>query len=154
VRERMGLTVHPLCGPGSIPCHGGVFKKIFPQLITFGQHILSQCGRKYLNLDPHGATQSVEIEEEGRSPTTDRQWLKKWCWSVRRNLVLGHISSYAAINFSLPLPLPLPLPFEQRVDKRKCPTVRHNVYIVRQTAYFRTCLSFPIFNSIPYRWRF
>jgi len=32
---------------------------------------LSQCGGKWLN----GTTQPVDIEEEGRRPTTDRRWL-------------------------------------------------------------------------------
>jgi len=39
-----------LLGPGSIPNHSGVFQGIFPWLITLCQPILSQRGRKWLNL--------------------------------------------------------------------------------------------------------
>jgi len=40
----------PLCGPGLIPGCGGVFQGIFSWLITLCQPVLSQCGRKWLNL--------------------------------------------------------------------------------------------------------
>ena len=45
----MYLTVCPPRGPGSIPSHG-VFQGIFPWLITLYQPVLSQRGRKWLNL--------------------------------------------------------------------------------------------------------
>jgi len=35
---------------GSIPSHGGVFQGIFPWLIALCQPVLSQRGRKWLNL--------------------------------------------------------------------------------------------------------
>ena len=44
------LTVCPPCGPGSIPGHGGVCQWILPWLITLCQPVLSQCGKKWLNL--------------------------------------------------------------------------------------------------------
>jgi len=51
VKEEMYLAVCPPCpGPGSIPSHGGVFQGIFLWLITLCQLVLSQCGRKWLNL--------------------------------------------------------------------------------------------------------
>ena len=48
----MFLTVCPLCGPGSIPGRSGILQGIFPLLITFFQPVLSQRGRKWLNLPP------------------------------------------------------------------------------------------------------
>jgi len=41
------------------------------------QLILSQLGRKWFNLPLNGATQPVDTEEKGRSPTMDRQWLNE-----------------------------------------------------------------------------
>jgi len=48
----MYLTVCPPCGPGSILSRGGVFQGIFSWLITLCQPVLSQRGRKLLNLPP------------------------------------------------------------------------------------------------------
>jgi len=72
----MYFTVCALRGPGLIPDHGGVFQGIFPWLITLCQPVLSQRGRKMTQSPLNGATQAMEIEEEGPSPTMDRQWLK------------------------------------------------------------------------------
>jgi len=44
------LTVCPPRGPGSIPSHDGVFQGIFPWLIALCQPVLSQRGKKWLNL--------------------------------------------------------------------------------------------------------
>jgi len=42
----MNLTVCPLCWPGLIPGHGGVFQGIFPWLIMLCQPVLSQQWQK------------------------------------------------------------------------------------------------------------
>jgi len=61
--------------PGSIPSHGGVFQGIFPWLIALCQPVLSQCGRKWLNLPsktPHNlwtARRKAEVQ-----PRTDDGW--------------------------------------------------------------------------------
>jgi len=44
------ITVRPPRGPVSIPSHGGVFQGIIPWLIALCQPVLSQRGRKWLNL--------------------------------------------------------------------------------------------------------
>jgi len=46
----MYLAGCPLHGPGSIASRGGVFQGIFPRLIILRQRVLSQGGRKWLNL--------------------------------------------------------------------------------------------------------
>ena len=68
----ISLPILPVA-PGSIPSQGGIFQGIFRWLITLCQPVLNQRGRKCLN----GTTRPVDMEEEGRSPTTDRRWLKK-----------------------------------------------------------------------------
>ena len=51
-----------------IPSHGGVFQGIFPWLIALCQPVLSQCGRKWLNLPsktPHNlctARRKAEVQ--------------------------------------------------------------------------------------------
>jgi len=62
---------------GSIPGHGRVFRVIFPWLITLCQPVLSRRGRKWLNPPLNGTTQPADTEEEGQSPTMDRQWLRQ-----------------------------------------------------------------------------
>jgi len=70
------LSVLPR-GPGSIPNHGGVIQGIFPKLIAFCQPVLSQHGRKWLNLPsmtPHNlwiARRKAEVQ-----PRRDDGWLK------------------------------------------------------------------------------
>jgi len=70
--------------PGSIPSHSGVVQVIFPWLITLYQPVLSQRGRKWLNLSsmrPHNlwtARRKAEVQ-----PQTDDGWFKKksiWFW--------------------------------------------------------------------------
>ena len=74
--EYISLSVLDPRGPGSIPSHGGVFQWIFLWLITHCQPVLSQRGRKWLNLPLNDTAQLVDIKGEGRSSTADRQWLK------------------------------------------------------------------------------
>ena len=50
VGEWMNHTFCPLSGPGLISSHGGVFQGIYRWLIALCQPILSQCGKKWLNL--------------------------------------------------------------------------------------------------------
>jgi len=46
---------------------------MFPWLITLYQHVPGKCGRKWLISPLNGATQSVDIEEKGRSSTLNRE---------------------------------------------------------------------------------
>jgi len=68
----MYLTVCPLYGLGLIPSCGEVFRWIFPWLPTHPELAWQKMAQSPLD----GSTQPVDIEEEGRSPTTDRRWLK------------------------------------------------------------------------------
>jgi len=54
---------------------GGIFQGILPWMITLYQPLLSQTAENG-SISLYGATQPVDIEEEGRSPTIDRQQLK------------------------------------------------------------------------------
>ena len=66
-------------GPGSILSHGGVFQRSFTWLTTLCQPVLSQRGRKYLNLPsmaPHNlwtASRKAKIQ-----PLTDNARTKKY----------------------------------------------------------------------------
>ena len=73
----MYLTVGPLRGPGSIPSRDGVLQGIFPWLIALYQLTRPEpAWQKMVQSPLNGIIQPVEIEEEGRGPTTDRQRLK------------------------------------------------------------------------------
>jgi len=65
----MYLTVYPPCGPGSIPSHGGVFQGVFPWLPTLGQPILSQHGRKWLNLPSMAPHNLWALRRKAYGPT-------------------------------------------------------------------------------------
>jgi len=69
----MYLAVYPLHGLGSIPNRGGLFRAIFSWLITFRQPTLNH---QVEPTSPQWHHKPVEIEEEGRSPNHDRQWLR------------------------------------------------------------------------------
>ena len=79
----MNLTVYPPGGPGSIPSHGGVFQEIFLWLITLCQPVLSQPGRKWLNLPSMEPTRPVDSEEEGRMEPHG-------LWTARRKAEWNH----------------------------------------------------------------
>jgi len=70
------LSVLP-CGPGSIPSHGGAFQGIKSPtdrtLPTRPEPAWQKMAQSSLN----DTAQPVDSEEEGRSSTMDRQWLKK-----------------------------------------------------------------------------
>jgi len=83
----MYFTVCPLRGPGSISDHGGVFQWIFPWLITLyisrdfpwlitlSQPVLSEHGRKWLNLPymtPHN-------QQTSRGKTYIQRWTNNGC---------------------------------------------------------------------------
>ena len=72
----MYLIVCPLCGPGSTPGDGRVFRGISPWLITLCQLVLSQRGRKWLNLPsvaPHNLWNSRKTAEV--QSRTGSDWL-------------------------------------------------------------------------------
>jgi len=96
------FTGRPFCGLGSIPDHGGAFWEVFPGLITLYRTVLSQRGRKWLNLP----TQAMEIKEEGRNPTMDRQWLKwkktftdSWSYSLSESCFVFEFSLSCRLCF-------------------------------------------------------
>jgi len=63
--------------PGSIPSHGGVFQEIFPCLITLSQPVLSQRGRKWLNLLSMASHNLWTLKKGGPLPAKNRQWVKR-----------------------------------------------------------------------------
>jgi len=74
----MYFTVCPLCGPGSISGRGAVFQGIIPWLITLCQPVLTEPAWQKIAQSPlNGTTQPVDIEEEGQSPTMNKQRLNK-----------------------------------------------------------------------------
>jgi len=90
------MNVCPLCGPGLIPSHGGVFQRIFPWLIMLCQPVLSQGSRKWLNLPSSGTAHRVDIEKEGllwpvlEPPVLEESllylvWITMWCPNRKSN---------------------------------------------------------------------
>ena len=77
VGEWMELTVYPPCGPGSIPATmEEYFEGFSPGWLHFANPSLAWVAE--MSQSPFsGATKLVDIEEEGRRSTTDRQWLKE-----------------------------------------------------------------------------
>jgi len=71
VGEWMNLTVCPPCGPGPIPGRGGIFQGIFPGCSHSANPFWTSVAENG-SISP----QAVDGEEEGRSSTVDRQWLK------------------------------------------------------------------------------
>jgi len=100
------LAVCPPCGPGSVPSHGGVFQGVFLWLITLCQPVLSQRGKKWLNLHsmtPHNLWTARKINVQ---PSTDDGWKKlslmwlamalpiqslpSWCNCLAPTLIIYH----------------------------------------------------------------
>ena len=69
------LSVCSLCALGPIPDHGGILRGIS----LLADHTLpphpEPAWLKMVQYPFNGTTQPVDIEEEGRSPIMDRQWL-------------------------------------------------------------------------------
>jgi len=84
VEKWINLTVCFPLWPGSIPGPGRLFQGIFPWLITLCQPVLSQRGRKWLDLDPLNSTTQPVDTKENRGPWTGDGWKKTWQFGLLR----------------------------------------------------------------------
>jgi len=87
----MNVSHCPLRGPCPTPVDvAGYFKGFFSRLITLYQPVLSQRGRKWVNLPAMAPHNLVNIEEKGLPPTMDRQWLEK----IGREAIGSHLITF------------------------------------------------------------
>jgi len=82
----ISLSVHYTTSFPDQPCRSISRNFSLPDHTLPARPVLSQRGRKWLNLSSNDTTQPVDINEESLHPTTDRQWLKnvgiEWSMSV------------------------------------------------------------------------